>query len=240
MKILGVIPARYASTRLPGKPLIDIGGKTMIQRVYEQAQQSLTLTQVIVATDDQRIYDTVAGFGGAVVMTAPDHQNGTGRCAEVLAKTDQAPDVIINIQGDEPFIQPDQIDTLAGLFSNEKCSIGTLIKKSEDMELLQRPSIIKATVDKDLRALYFSRSVIPFRRNPDLTTTYYKHIGIYGYRAEVLREIVKLPPSPLELTESLEQLRWLENGYTIYTALTDHESIAVDVPEDVERVRSLI
>lgn len=214
--------------------MIDIGGKTMIRRVYEQAKKAASLFDVIVATDDRRICDEVESFGGKVMMTSSHHQNGTERCAEVAANT--AADVVINIQGDEPFIHPEQIDTLASLFADAKCNIGTLVKVCNDKALLEKPSIIKATVNKDLLALYFSRSVIPYLRNTDAGITYYKHIGIYGYRVETLKEIVTLKPSPLELAESLEQLRWLENGYAIQTAVTQYESISIDVPEDLERL----
>jgi 3-deoxy-manno-octulosonate cytidylyltransferase (CMP-KDO synthetase) len=224
---------------LPGKPLADIGGKTMIQRVYEQAKKSASLSAVIVATDDERIYNAVKAFGGEVSLTAPHHQNGTERCAEVATTITDA-DVVINIQGDEPFIQPEQIDMLAALFSHADCRIGTLIKECNDQALLSKASIIKVAIDKYGRALYFSRSVIPYVRNADAGTLFYKHIGIYGYRADVLREIVKLEPSPLELAESLEQLRWLENGYSIHTAVTTYESVSIDVPEDLERARGLI
>ena len=238
MRILGIIPARFSSTRFPGKPLIDIGGKTMIRRVYEQAKKATTLSDVIVATDDQRIYDEVLSFGGKVVITSPHHQNGSERCAE--ASINISADAVINIQGDEPFIHPEQIDTLASLFVDPACQIGTLIKVCNDKTLLEKPSIIKVTVDKNFKALYFSRSMIPYLRNADTDTTFYKHIGIYGYRIDVLKEITKLKPTPLELAESLEQLRWLENGYSIQTALTTYESISIDVPEDLERVKSLI
>ena len=210
----------------------------MIKRVYEQAKKATSLYDVIVATDDKRIYEEVQSFGGKVMMTASHHQNGTERCAEVVANTDA--DVVINIQGDEPFIHPEQIDTLASLFTDAKCSIGTLIKECNDKVLLEKPSIIKATVNKNFQALYFSRSVIPYLRNTDSDITYYKHIGIYGYRVQILKEIVALKPSPLELAESLEQLRWLENGYAIQTAITEHESIAIDLPEDLERLGQLV
>lgn len=212
----------------------------MIRRVYEQVSKSSLLSQVVVATDDDRIFDEVVRFGGAAIMTATEHLNGTERCAEVLSKQAVIPDVVINIQGDEPFIQPEQIDSLAALFEDSECQIATLVKECSDISLIGQASIIKAVVDNRFRALYFSRSVIPFLRNPYPSHVFYKHIGIYGYKAEVLREIVKLPPSTLELAESLEQLRWLENGYRIHTALTDHESIAVDVPEDLDRVRRLL
>jgi 3-deoxy-manno-octulosonate cytidylyltransferase (CMP-KDO synthetase) len=238
LKILGIIPARFASTRFPGKPLIDIGGETMIRRVYEQAKKAASLFDVLVATDDQRIYEEVISFGGKVMMTASHHQNGTERCAE-LANNIKA-DAIINIQGDEPFIHPEQIDTLASLFNGPDCQIATLVKVCDNSSLLEQPSIIKATVNKDFKALYFSRSVIPYVRNSQSKPTFYKHIGIYGYRADILQEIVKLKPSPLEMAESLEQLRWLENGYNILTAITTHESISIDIPEDLERVTELI
>ena len=211
----------------------------MIRRVYEQALQSATLYQVVVATDDARIYDEVVSFGGKVIMTSEGHHNGTERCAEVLEKLGEEVDAVINIQGDEPFIHPEQIDTVAALFSDPQCQIATLIKECNDMATLEKPSIIKATVDRYFKALYFSRSVIPYLRN-NTTHTFYKHIGIYGYRADILREIVSLHPSSLEIAESLEQLRWLENGYTIHTALTQYESISIDVPEDLNRVKGLI
>lgn len=236
MKIIGIIPARYASTRFPGKPLVSIGAKTMIHRVYEQAKKAQTLTEVIVATDDERIFKEVEGFGGQAVMTSPTHQNGTERCAEVAQNLDA--DVIINIQGDEPFIQPEQIDLLANLFKvNLKTTpIATLIKEHPLDGELRNSSRIKVVVNKDLNALYFSRSIIPFQRdsNKALSIQYYKHIGIYGFRKDVLLELVKLPPSSLELAESLEQLRWLENGYTIQCAITTFESASVDTPEDLK------
>ncbi len=212
----------------------------MIRRVYEQAHKSAFLSEIVVATDDDRIYDEVLSFGGHAVMTSPDHHNGTERCAEAMTKVDGSPDVVINIQGDEPFIHPQQIDRLAALFQQADCQLGTLVKECHDMTLLERPSIIKATVDRHFRALYFSRSVIPFLRNQDSSPVFYKHIGIYGYRSDILREIVQLPPSPLELAESLEQLRWLENGYRIHTAVTEHESIAIDVQEDLDKVRQML
>ena len=238
MRILGVIPARFVSTRFPGKPLIDIGGKTMIRRVYEQSKKATSLSEVIVATDDKQIYNEVVSFGGTVMMTATHHQNGTERCAEVAANI--TADVIINIQGDEPFIHPEQIDTLASLFNDPKCHIGTLIKVCQEQTLLAKPSIIKAVVNNDFQALYFSRSVMPYLRNTDTIATFYKHIGIYGYRSDTLMKIVDLKPTPLELAESLEQLRWLENGYAIQTAITEHESISIDVPEDLERIKDLM
>ena len=206
----------------------------MIRRVYEQAKKASSLSDVIVATDDQRIYDEIISFGGRVIMTSSHHLNGTERCAEVATAVEA--DGVINIQGDEPFIHPEQIDTVASLFQVPGFQIGTLIKVCDDQNLLERPSIIKVTVDKDLQALYFSRSVIPYLRNTDLRTTFYKHIGIYGYKTDILQQLVRLTPSPLELAEGLEQLRWLENGFAIRTAVTKHESISIDVPEDLDRL----
>ncbi len=235
MKIAGIIPARYASTRFPRKPLVNIGGKTMIHRVYEQASKATGLSEVIVATDDERIYNEVKRFGGKVVMTSSNHQNGTERCAEVALQLDA--DVIINIQGDEPFIQPEQINLLASVFTNgtQIPDIATLIKEHALDEELRNPARVKVVTNKYLDALYFSRSIIPFLRGTTKadTTTYYKHIGIYAFRKAVLAELVKLPPSALELAESLEQLRWLENGYRIKCAVTTLESVSVDTPEDL-------
>jgi 3-deoxy-manno-octulosonate cytidylyltransferase (CMP-KDO synthetase) len=239
LKIVGVIPARFASSRFPGKPLIDIGGKTMIRRVYEQSCKANGLIDVIVATDDQRIYDNVMQWGGKVMMTSTHHQNGTERCAEVLSNLAVSVDAVINIQGDEPFIDPAQIELLSALLQNPKCQIGTLVKRTDDLNLLTKSNIIKVAVSLTGQALYFSRSVIPYQRSSEQSIQYYKHIGIYGYRSDVLREICGLSPTPLEMTESLEQLRWLENGYTVHTAVTDLESISVDVPDDLDRIRKL-
>lgn len=236
LKILGVIPARYASSRFPGKPLVDIHGKTMIRRVYEQAKQCKLLYDVVVATDHAEIFKEVESFGGKACYTSAEHSNGTERCAEVAQQYDV--DVIINIQGDEPFIQPEQIDTLARCFESPYTNIATLIKKHELNDELRNPARVKVTVTQKLEALYFSRSVIPFQRatsNPQ-PVTFYKHIGIYGYRKSTLLELVELEPTMLELTESLEQLRWLENAYNIQCALTKHESLAVDTPEDLEEI----
>ena len=246
MKIIGIIPARYASSRFPGKPLADIFGKSMIRRVYEQASKSSKLSRVVVATDDQRIFDHVAGFGGEVVMTSSHHQSGTSRCQEVVKKiSQQSPDVVINIQGDEPFIDPRQIDLLADLFSDKNIEIATLIKKIQTSDELFNPNVVKAVKGKEGRAVYFSRSPIPFLRGADQTEwlqkgTFYKHIGIYAYRAEILNEIVKLSASPLEIAESLEQLRWIENGLAIYTSETDFEGFAVDTPEDLAKIINTI
>jgi len=240
MKIIGIIPARYASTRFPGKPLADINGKAMIQRVYEQSAKATSLDKVIVATDDERIAACVEGFDGFVEMTESTHQNGTERCAEVATRN--AADYYINIQGDEPFIQPGQIDTLAAILDG-KTELGTLVKKVEDDGMLDRPGVMKVVLNNRMEAMYFSRSCIPFvrdsRRKDWLQAhTFYKHIGIYAYRADVLGEITQLPKSSLEEAENLEQLRWLENGYTIKVAETTFESMGVDTPEDLERVLS--
>ncbi len=232
MKIIGIIPARYASTRFPGKPLVDINGKTMIRRVYEQAAKAKSLSEVIVATDDRRIFSEVKGFGGKVLMTSSFHKNGTERCAEVVGQPINHCDVVINIQGDEPFIEPRQIDLLASCFENTETQIATLIRSFKTEEEKQNPSRVKAFVDENLNALTFSRNP----SNNQLSLINYqllKHIGIYAYRKNILLEIVKLPPSPLELAESLEQLRWLENGYKIKCAVTEHEAVSIDTPEDL-------
>lgn len=243
---IGIIPARYASTRFPGKPLADIGGKTMIQRVYEQAAKALP--NVTVATDDDRIYDEVIRFGGNVVMTAAHHQSGTDRCAEALEKAQkhfkQTFEVVVNIQGDEPFIDPEQIDLLCDCFKNEKTDIATLVKPITDNSLVFDPNKPKVVVGTDNQALYFSRSPIPYLRGVEQEQwhkvhTFYQHIGLYAYRTHVLKEITHLPQSRLELAESLEQLRWLENGYTIAVRETHHDSIGIDTPQDLEHLKRM-
>lgn len=243
MKFIGIIPARYASTRFPGKPLAVLGGKTVIQRVYEQATSVLDETWV--ATDDDRIYQAVEAFGGRAVMTRPDHKSGTDRIEEAAEKIGTDADVIINIQGDEPFIQPSQINTLMQLFDNTDTQIGTLGKKFESMEAAKSPNSPKIVTDLQGFALYFSRSVIPFVRGIEQEEwmthfPYLKHLGLYAYRREVLREVTQLPQSPLELAESLEQLRWLENGYRIRVGLTDVETVGIDTPEDLQRAEEFI
>lgn len=241
--ILGLIPARYGSTRFPGKPLADIGGKPMIQRVYEQALQSLKY--VYVATDDERIENAVKQFGGKVVMTAASHQSGTDRCTEALNKVEQAEnknfEVVINIQGDEPFINPELLDALSGCFLSSMTEIATLVKPLTHSEDLFNPNKPKVIFNPKYEAIYFSRSPIPYlRQYPQEEWArkypYYLHIGLYGYRSDILREITNLSPSPLEKAESLEQLRWIENGYTISVRITDHDSISIDTPEDLQRV----
>jgi 3-deoxy-manno-octulosonate cytidylyltransferase (CMP-KDO synthetase) len=241
MNILGIIPARYASTRFPGKPLVDIAGKSMIQRVYEQAKKCPSLTEVIVATDDERIFGHVTNFGGVAVMTSPDHQSGTDRCAEVALQHPQY-DVIINIQGDEPYIDPEQITKLAACFTSADVQLATLIKKIQTTEELNNPNSPKVLINKYAEAIYFSRSPLPYLRGYEPAEwlkhyTYFKHIGIYGYRKDILQMVTKLPVSPLERAESLEQLRWIENGYRIKVAETELETFAVDVPSDLDKVR---
>lgn len=244
MTIFGIIPARYGSTRFPGKPLVDINGKSMIQRVYEQCLQSKKLSKVVVATDDERIMNHVREFGGEVWMTSPQHQSGTDRCAEVIRHHPEVKcDVVINIQGDEPYIQPEQIDLLCSEFEEEGTKIGTLVKKITQASELFNHNNVKVILNKRMEAIYFSRSPIPYNRNfPEQEwlkySTYYKHIGIYGYAVDTLSEISALAKTNLENTESLEQLRWIENGYTIKAAVTALESISIDTPDDLLKVES--
>ena len=246
MKFIGIIPARYASTRFPGKPLADIDGKPMIQKVYEQAK--LALDKVWVATDDSRIEESVKAFGGNVIMTSPDHQSGTDRIAEAVSviktKSDLEFDVVINIQGDEPFIQPEQIESVKKCFESPNTQIATLVKQISNQEDIFDPNKVKAVISKDKKALYFSRSAIPYQRGVEEDKwlekgTFYKHIGMYAYKIDILKEITAITQSSLELSESLEQLRWLENGYWIQTETTNHESIGIDTPEDLERVKEM-
>lgn len=240
MKFIGIIPARYASTRFPGKPLADMDGKPMIQRVYEQVIQAVD--EVCVATDDERIEAAVKAFGGKVVMTSNKHRSGTDRCFEAYQKIGKGFDVVINIQGDEPFIHPEQIETIKSCFTDEQVQIATLVKSflpDDDFEsTLFNPNSPKVVVNKKMEAMYFSRSIIPYIRGKQYTEwlpshTFYKHIGMYAYRADVLAEITALPQSTLELAESLEQLRWLENGYKIKVGITRQETIGIDTPEDL-------
>src|SRR5690606_9427694 len=232
MKIIGIIPARYASTRFPARSLAVINGKSMIRRVYEQVSQSSALNDVVVATDHQEIYDHVKAFGGAVCMTKETHVSGTDRCHEALTQQNVRYDYVINIQGDEPFIQPEQIDLLAGMLDGIT-EIATLAKAITQTELLFNPNVVKVVVSSGMEALYFSRSPIPHVRNaPEsewLTKhKFFKHIGMYAYRADVLERITQLPVSNLEKAESLEQLRWLENGFRIRLAETHTETIGID------------
>lgn len=241
--VLAVIPARYASTRFPGKPLVDIDGKTMIRRVYEQVLQCKRIDRAVIATDDQRIFDHVRAFGGEVCMTRSDHPSGTDRCAEVARQFPEA-EFVLNVQGDEPFIQPEQIDLLTNtLTRSEVFSIATLAKKIENPEALFNPNLVKVVFSEHHGAIYFSRHPIPYLRGaaPESWLThhnYYKHIGLYGFRSATLADIAGLSPTPLERAESLEQLRWLENGLRIAVGVTELETIGIDSPEDLEKVRS--
>ena len=242
ISIVGVIPARYASTRFPAKALVDIGGKAMVQRVYEQASKSTLLSHVVVATDHQEIEDKVRSFGGNVCMTRKDISSGTDRCFEALTLLEEDFDYVINIQGDEPFINPEQIDSLAALLDGET-QIATLTRKIDDEDELFDPNVVKVVFNKSNHALYFSRSTIPYLRGKSKdnwlgSANFYKHIGIYGYRADILAKFSSLQTSQLESTESLEQLRWLDNGYQIKVAETEHQSYGVDTPEDLEKLKS--
>lgn len=246
MKFIGIIPARYASTRFPGKPLAGMKGKYMIQRVYEQARK--VLDHVCVATDDDRIFNAVQSFGGEVVMTSAQHRSGTDRCFEAYRTLGGHEDVVINIQGDEPFIKPEQIESLIACFDSPQIQIATLVRPfeaSEGYEALANPNSPKVVLNERHEALYFSRSVIPYLRGVEPAEwlarhTYYKHIGMYGYRADVLGQITCLPQSSLELAESLEQLRWLQNGYTIKVGITTQETIGIDTPADLEKAIALL
>ncbi|MBR6120890.1 MAG: 3-deoxy-manno-octulosonate cytidylyltransferase [Prevotella sp.] len=243
MKFIAIIPARYASTRFPGKPLAVLGGKTVIQRVYEQAR--IAVGEAWVATDDERIFMAVEQFGGRAVMTGDQHRSGTDRIAEAARKLGTTADVIINIQGDEPFIQKSQLQTVMGLFDDAKTQIATLGKPFESMEAVENPNSPKIVCDVNGYAMYFSRSVIPFVRGKERQQwlgefPFLKHIGLYAYRREVLAEITKLPQSPLELAESLEQLRWLQNGYRIKVGLTDVETVGIDTPDDLQRAEEFL
>jgi 3-deoxy-D-manno-octulosonate cytidylyltransferase len=240
MKILGIIPARYASSRFPGKPLALINGKTMIQRVHERVSLAKRLDAVVVATDDDRIADVVKSFGGHYVMTSPDHQSGTDRCSEALSNMGEPFDAVVNIQGDEPFIDPDQIDLVAGLISENDIELASLAKKITDNHELFSPNTVKVVMDKNAKALYFSRHAIPYLRNVAeqewmKTRDFYKHVGIYAYKSETLSRISHMQASPLEKAESLEQLRWLENGLDIKMGITDSENISIDAPGDIEK-----
>ncbi|MBT3621486.1 MAG: 3-deoxy-manno-octulosonate cytidylyltransferase [Flavobacteriales bacterium] len=234
MKIIGIIPARYGSSRFPGKPLVDILGKSMIQRVYEQCKKASSLTNIIVATDDERIFNHVIEFGGKVIMTSSSHPSGTDRCNEVVQKLEEHYDIAINIQGDEPYINPEQIDQVANLFSTKEVSIATLVKKIEDKSLISDINSPKAIFDSNGIAQNFCREITNFSTKK----TYFKHIGIYGYRTKTLSEICKLPPSKNEINERLEQLRWLDNNYLIKVGVTTHEGISVDTPEDIEKIKA--
>lgn len=248
MNVLIVIPSRYASTRFPGKPLALIAGKPMVQRVYERAISAGF--PAVVATDDMRIFDAVEAFGGKVVMTSQSHKSGTDRCYEAahkyMQREGEVVDVVINIQGDEPFIEEEQIYTLAGFFKDPACEIATLAKPfttDDGSELLFDPNKVKVVIGEQSDALYFSRSVIPYQRGIDKKDwlyhhSYYMHIGMYAYRTKVLENITKLGQTPLEIAESLEQLRWLEHGFKIKAGITHHQSMGIDTPEDLEKVNN--
>jgi len=244
-KIIGIIPARHKSTRFPGKPLAGIRGKPMIQWTYENARKSISLDEVYVATDDLRIADVVRGFGGNVIMTSVDHQSGTDRCMEAVTKLDFTPDIIVNIQGDEPLIKAKMIDQLCDVIRPREVRLATLVQVIEDENALFDPNRVKVVLDKSGKALLFSRSTIPhnnkFPKHEWVTKhVYYKHVGIYAYRLEALKEITRLPPSKLEQMESLEQLRWLENGFDIHTGITAEVSPSVDTPEDLAKIIEII
>lgn len=246
MKFIGIIPARYSSSRFPGKPLADMAGKPMIQRVYEQVK--LALDEVWVATDDTRILEAVEAFGGNAVMTSASHKSGTDRCKEAYQKINKDFDVVINIQGDEPFIQPEQINTIKDCFDTPNIELATLVKpfkKEDGFEALFNNNSPKVVINKNNEAIYFSRSIIPYIRDVRHTEwldkhTFYKHIGMYAYRVDILNKITELPQSSLELAESLEQLRWIENGYRIKVGYTNVETIGIDTPDDMEKALKLL
>jgi 3-deoxy-manno-octulosonate cytidylyltransferase (CMP-KDO synthetase) len=243
MKFIAVIPARYSSSRFPGKPLAVLAGKPVIQRVYEQVTK--VLSEAWVATDDERIYNTVLDFGGKAVMTLQDHKSGTDRIEEAVEKIKTDADVIVNIQGDEPFIQPSQIETVCKQFDNPSTQIATIGKPFTSMEAVENPNSPKIVTDVNGFALYFSRSVIPYVRGVEEKEwlshfPFLKHLGIYAYRREVLREITRLPQSPLEKAESLEQLRWLQNGYRIRVGITNVETVGIDTPDDLRRAEEFL
>lgn len=246
MKFAGIIPARFASTRFPGKPLVLLGGKPVIQRVYEQVAN--VLDDVYVATDDERIFNKVESFGGKAIMTSPNHKSGTDRIEEAVNKTGKEFDVIINIQGDEPFVHKSQIETICKCFDDPQTMIATLgrpFTEKDTVEDLENPNSPKLICDNNGFALYFSRSIIPFVRNAEKREwlnrfDYLKHIGLYAYRSDVLAEITKLPQSPLEIAESLEQLRWLQNGYKIKVGITKLETIGIDTPADLEKAEMFL
>jgi 3-deoxy-manno-octulosonate cytidylyltransferase (CMP-KDO synthetase) len=240
--ILAVIPARYASTRFPGKPLVDIGGRTMIERVYAQVQAAQRVQVVVVATDDERIADEVRRFGGQVCMTRTDHRSGTDRCAEVAHAYPEA-HVVLNVQGDEPFVQPEQIDLLVDTLveAPEAFGAATLVKSIADLTLLPNPNVVKAVWSPAAGALYFSRHPVPYLRDAPLeawlsSAAFFKHIGLYAFRRDTLLRVATLPPSPLEMAESLEQLRWLEAGIRIRVGVTELETIGIDTPEDLLKI----
>lgn len=246
LKFLAVIPARYASTRFPGKPLARLGGKPVIRRVWEQVTQ--VFADAVVATDDQRIIEAVEAFGGRAVMTSPDHRSGTDRCREAVEKSGGNPDIVVNVQGDEPFIAPSQLRAIARCFDDPSTDIATLVKPftpADGLAALENPNSPKVVLGTAGQALYFSRSVIPYLRGVPREEwlerhTFYKHIGMYAFRRETLYAVTALPQSALERAESLEQLRWLENGYRIRTGISDVETIGIDTPEDLAKAEAFL
>jgi 3-deoxy-manno-octulosonate cytidylyltransferase (CMP-KDO synthetase) len=244
-KVLALIPARFSSTRLPGKPLADLGGKTIVERVYRQVSNCPDVHEAVVATDDERIRNCVIGFGGKVVMTSENCLTGTDRCAEALALLDSDADLILNVQGDEPFIQPEQISQLVGCMEPEQAQIGTLVKRIRHEADLMNPNVVKAVLTSAGKALYFSRSCIPYVRDAAAESwlskvAFYRHIGIYAFRKGILPQLSLLPAGALEKAESLEQLRWLEAGFSLFAAETELESMGIDSPEDLEKARNLL
>ncbi|MDD2636274.1 MAG: 3-deoxy-manno-octulosonate cytidylyltransferase [Bacteroidales bacterium] len=246
MEFIAIIPARYASTRFPGKPLININGKTMIRNVYIQAKK--VFSEVYIATDDERILLEVQSFGGKGVMTKKKHKSGTDRCAEAIDKIEllenKTYDIIINIQGDEPFIKTEQLNEIKSCFKLKRTQIATLVKPINNKDDIFNPHKPKVVISKNKEAIYFSRSPIPYlskHKNTNWVSKhlYYKHIGLYGYRKDILKSITALPQSSLEIAESLEQLRWIENGYKIKIGFTEHESISIDTPRDLEKIRQI-
>ena len=246
LHFIAINPARYASTRFPGKPLALLGGKPVIQRVYEQV--SAVVEDAVVAPDDERIFAAVEAFGGRVVMTSTEHRSGTDRCYEAYQKLGKAYDVVINVQGDEPFIAHSQLRAIMSCFDDEHTQIATLVKpfaEEDGIEALENPNSPKVVVDAASKAIYFSRSVIPYLRGVERTEwlkhhTFYKHIGMYAFRSEALREVTALPQSSLEKAESLEQLRWIENGYKIGVGISDVETVGIDTPEDLARAEEFL
>jgi 3-deoxy-manno-octulosonate cytidylyltransferase (CMP-KDO synthetase) len=235
VKVLGIIPCRYGSTRFPGKPLIDLKGKSMIQRVYEGALKSNRIDKLIVATDDERIFSEVKRFGGEVMMTSSEHENGTQRCAEVLKRFSDY-DIVLNIQGDEPLVNFEQLNQLIHSFLDDTVEIATLAIHTSDKDEIKNPNRIKVVTDAKKDALYFSRSTIPFARNDESNFNYQRHIGLYGFRAACLNEIISYSPCSIEHIESLEQLRWMYHGKKIRVVETSIETPNIDTPEDIAKV----
>ena len=243
MKFIGIIPARYASSRFPGKPLAMLGGKHVIQRVYETVSE--VLGEAYVATDDARIFNAVESFGGKAIMTRADHKSGTDRIEEAVEKLKTNADVIVNVQGDEPFIQPSQIETVCRCFDDAATQIATIGKPFDTMEAVSNPNSPKIVVDNNGYAMYFSRSIIPFVRGVEKEEwlenfPFLKHLGLYAYRKDVLAAVTRLPQSSLEKAESLEQLRWLQNGYRIKVGVTNFETVGIDTPEDLKRAEEFL